>query len=297
MRSNETKYALLTPRGRVLFFTSRESGAHMTQTDYKWRWSHVDTSGHADRYLATLNRIRADDDPAHAPNTMAWIDPQPGERLLEIGCGNGAVARAVARHEPRVRSVTATDNSATMIAAARLLMRGRPLPVSFAVADAHRLPFPDASFDRTYAQEIFVVLPDPYQAFCELARVTRVGGHICLWESDCDARGIVADDPALARRIMEFVGRHEYNGAVGRQLIGWCKDRGWETKIIPAVGTSEDGTTLLTTMLDEWLSDAQAAGAITADEAGRFRGDIQHRQETGRFFSYLVNFRILAVKS
>jgi ubiquinone/menaquinone biosynthesis C-methylase UbiE len=268
----------------------------MTARNYMWRWSHVDESGYAEQYVATLNRSRADDDPAHAPNTMAWVDPKPGERLLEIGCGNGAVARAVARREPRIREVVATDGSAAMIAEARRQLGGRQLPVAFLVADAHALPFPEAAFDRVYAQEIFVILPDPHRAFCELARVTRPGGHICIWESDCDVRGIVADDPNLARRITRFVGDHEYNGAVARQLIGWCKDQGWRTEIVPAVGMSEDGTTLLATMLDEWLADAQQAGVVTAEEGERFRVEMHQRQEAGRYFSYLVNFRISAVR-
>ena len=57
--------------------------------DYRWRWGHVDESGRADRYVALLNRLRPDDEPEHFPNTLAWIDARPGERILEVGCGNG----------------------------------------------------------------------------------------------------------------------------------------------------------------------------------------------------------------
>src|SRR5262245_42276816 len=131
----------------------------MPDNPFKWRWAHVDQSTRTAPYVELLNRLRKDDEPAHFPNTLAWINAQPGERILEVGCGNGAVARAVARHVPEVSEVVAVDFSTAMIAEAQRLLAGRNLPVSFQVANAQRLPFADASFDRVYAMEIFVILP------------------------------------------------------------------------------------------------------------------------------------------
>lgn len=64
---------------------------------------HVDDSERAHDYVALLNRLRPDDEPEHFSHTLAWIDAQSGERVLEVGCGNGAVARAVARAVPDIR--------------------------------------------------------------------------------------------------------------------------------------------------------------------------------------------------
>jgi len=155
--------------------------------DYKWRWAHVDQSEGADRYVTLLNRLRPDDDPEHFPNTLAWINAQHGERILEVGCGNGAVARAIVRAVPDIRELVAVDASMNMIVEAKR-RKETDLPVTFRIANAHCLPFSDASFDRCYATETFVILPDPYQAFRELVRVIRPGGYLCLWESDRDAR-------------------------------------------------------------------------------------------------------------
>lgn len=267
----------------------------MSERDYKWRWSHVDASGRAERYVAVLNHIRPDDEPANFPNTLTWIDAQPGERILEIGCGNGAVARAVARGVPDIRELVAVDASTEMIAAAGQQMKDG-LPITFRVADAHQLPFPDSSFDRCYATEIFVILPEPHEAFRELARVTRPGGHLCLWESDCDAHAMLASDLELSRRLMRFVGDREFNGAVGRQLIGWLKDLGWQIDVIPAVTVSDGSGSLTNWLLDEWLADAVEADVVTQEEADNFLAEMRTRQETGRFFSYTVNFRIKARK-
>jgi len=268
----------------------------MTNDTYKWRWAYVDQSDRAERYVAILNRARPDDDPAHYPNTLAWIDAQPGERILEVGCGNGAMARAVARGTPGIREIAAVDASAAMIAEAERSLEGRDMPMSFEVADAHHLPFPDAVFDRCYATELFVILSDPYQALLEMGRVTRPGGRVLLWETDCDARALLGSDLALTRRLTRFVGDHEFNGAVARQLIGWCRELGWQVNVVPAVGVSEDVSPQLALLLDEWLADAQQAGALRPEDVTQLRMDIEFRQQQGLFFSYTVNFRITATK-
>lgn len=262
---------------------------------YRWRWAHVDESERSDDYVALLNRIRPDDDPASFPNTLTWIDAQPGERILEVGCGNGAMARAVARGAPEIRELVAVDVSEAMIGAAQHQVEG-VLPVTFQVADAHHLPFPDDSFDRCYATEIFVIVPDPHQAFQELARVTRPGGYLCLWEADCDVRAILSSDLALSRRLMRFVGDHEFNGAVGRQLIGWLKELGWQVEFVPTVSISDGSGFLSEWLMDEWLPNAVDAGVITREEAESFLVDIRQRQGRGTFLSYTVNFRITARK-
>lgn len=271
----------------------------MERESYKWRWAHVDKSDRAEKYVALLNRARPDDDPVHYPNSLAWIDAQPGERVLEVGCGNGAIAHAVARGTPGVRAVVAVDASAAMIAEARRApdaLEGPDALVSFKVADAHHLPFPEAAFDRCYATELFVILPDPRRALLELGRVTRPGGRILLWETDCDARAMLGSDLQLTRRLTRFVGDHEFNGAVARQLIGWCKELGWRVDVVPAVGVSEDVSPQLALLLDEWLADAQQVGVLTPEEVALLRADIKLRQQQGLFFSYTVNFRITATK-
>jgi ubiquinone/menaquinone biosynthesis C-methylase UbiE len=268
----------------------------MIPTTLKDRWADVDGSGRAETYVALLNRARPGDDPSTYPATLAWIDPQPGERILEVGCGNGAVARAVARHVPAIRELVATDASAAMIAEARRRSRDVDAPLRFEQADAARLPFPDGAFDRAYAVETFVILPDPHAALLEMGRVTRSGGSICVRESDVEAHALLASDLALERRLMRFVADEEYNGAIARQVIGWCKELGWTVEAVPAVETSEDGGFLLAELLPEWIADAQAAGVMTAEEGELFMADVRERQERGLFLSYTVNFRMRARK-
>jgi len=269
----------------------------MSDTSFKWRWAHVDQSGRAQQYVDLVNQSRIDDAPAHFPMALAWLNAQPGERLLEVGCGNGAIARAVARYMPSIRELIAVDASEAMVAEAQRQSKGKDLAVQFQVADAEELPFSDASFDRCYTMETLSIVPDPYKAFMELARVTRPGGRICVWESDCDARAQLGSDLDLTRRLMRFVGDLEHNGAVARQVLGWGKGRGWSVQAVPAVGMSEELTSRLAILLHEWIADAQDARVISPGEAEQILLDLQQRQLNGTYFSYAVNFRITAIKS
>lgn len=90
-----------------------------------------------------------------------------GGTLLEVGCGTGLVMQRVARF---ARAVQGVDVSPGMLARAR----ARGLQVGEGSATA--LPFPDASFDVTYAFKVLAHVPEIDAALAEMARVTRPGG-------------------------------------------------------------------------------------------------------------------------
>ncbi len=101
----------------------------------------------------------------------------PVERALDLGAGTGEFARAVARRYPGAR-VVATDFTRTM-----LLVGSRANPpapgtpgTEYAVADAHRLPFPDGTFDLVLNGFVARNLRDLGAAFVEWRRVLRPGG-------------------------------------------------------------------------------------------------------------------------
>lgn len=267
-----------------------------TRQGFKWRWANVDQSGRTDEYVSLLNRLHVDDDPARYLTTMPWINAQPGELILEVGCGNGAVSRAVARHVPTLRGLVATDASRAMIAAAQNHLRRRNIPVEFVVADAHQLPFPDASFDRCFTMETLVVIDDPQLALAELMRVVRPGGVLCVRESDPDASVTLGTNVALMRRFRQFVGEQLYNGAVARQSIGWLREAGWTVDVIPALGLNLGTGQGYELIFDEHVDEAVSAGALSPEEGAELRADIADRQKAGTFLSYSPNFRITAQK-
>ena len=98
---------------------------------------------------------------------------QPGERVLELGCGTGSMWRGVTL--PEGCRVTLTDYSAGMLEAAR--ENAAHLHAEFAVADAQAIPYPDGAFDVVIANMMLYHVPDIGRALREIRRVLRPGGR------------------------------------------------------------------------------------------------------------------------
>lgn len=117
--------------------------------------------------------------------------PRPADRALDIACGTGSVACAIAGH---VAEAVGLDATPAMLEEARKLAATRALSnVRWCEGSAYSAPFADASFDIVSCRFAFHHLEEPARAFGEMARLARPGGRIVL----CD--GIVSDDPARAR--------------------------------------------------------------------------------------------------
>ena len=111
------------------------------------------------------------------------IDPQPGERVLDVATGTGMVAVALARHS--ACEVVALDQSEAMLAAARARIAGAPelaAQISLLRGEAERLPFPDGEFDALTFTYLLRYVDDRAATMRELARVVRPGGRIGMVE-------------------------------------------------------------------------------------------------------------------
>lgn len=96
------------------------------------------------------------------------------ERALDVGCGTGAFAHALA---PHVGEVVGVDESEEYLAAAR---EHAPPGCTFVVGDAESLPFPYGDFDLVGCLRVLHHVRRPELVVAELARVTRRGGRILL---------------------------------------------------------------------------------------------------------------------
>jgi len=72
------------------------------------------------------------------------LDPQPGERILDLSTGTGWTSRSVARRGARVMGV---DIAADLVAAAQSTAKAEGLAIEYRIGDAESLPFADGEFD------------------------------------------------------------------------------------------------------------------------------------------------------
>ncbi|MPZ98741.1 MAG: methyltransferase domain-containing protein [Dehalococcoidia bacterium] len=103
-----------------------------------------------------------------------------GDRVLDVACGTGAVARSVAARVGATGAVTGIDVNPEMLAVAERASAGTsPTPV-FRQADAQALPFEDGAFDVVLCQQALQFMPDAAAAVAEMRRVTRDDGRVAF---------------------------------------------------------------------------------------------------------------------
>ena len=113
------------------------------------------------------------------------LNPQPGERILDLATGTGWTSRVVAR---RGASVIGIDLGADLVATASERAKAEGLAIAYRVGDAESLPFSDGEFDAVISTCGIMFATRPETAAKEVARVCRKGGRIALttwlWDSN-----------------------------------------------------------------------------------------------------------------
>jgi SAM-dependent methyltransferase len=125
-----------------------------------------------DRYMGRYSVLLS-------PQLADLAGVRDGERVLDVGCGPGALtAELVRRLGPE--AVSAVDPSEPFVAAAR----ERHPKVSVQRASAEQLPFSDDAFDAALAQLVVHFMTDPSAGVAEMRRVTRTDGVVaaCVWD-------------------------------------------------------------------------------------------------------------------
>jgi SAM-dependent methyltransferase len=141
--------------------------------------------------------------------------PPAASRTLEVGCGEGRVARDLTT---RGHAVVAVEPAASLAVAAAAASPSE----RYAVADGLALPFRDASFDLVVAYNVLQVVDELDQAVAEAARVLTAGGYLCACiahpvtdlgdvdESGPVPRVTIREDYFISRRVDDTaeIGEH-----------------------------------------------------------------------------------------
>jgi ubiquinone/menaquinone biosynthesis C-methylase UbiE len=203
-------------------------------------------------------------------------------RILEVGCGTGAVSASVARDFPRA-SVAGVD-----LDIPRLRFARSQVPAcAYAAGDGRRLPFPAQAFDLVYCHYLLLWIPSPEQALREMVRVALPGGWVAaLAEPDHTAR---KDSPPpldeLGKLQTDALRRQGADPALGRRLADLFADAGLiveETGCLESSGVI--GGEAEEDLVLEWQIAKEDIGTMVADsEWQRFRrADSDARQRGDR---------------
>lgn len=177
-----------------------------------------------------------------AENSAAYLLPalEPGQRLLDVGCGPGTLTIGLAaRVAPG--EVIGVDRSAAVLDLARdQAARAGATNVSFTAGDAYALPFEDGSVDVAHAHQLLQHLQDPVAALAELRRVVRPGGLVAVRDADYAGMTWFPQHPALDEWSALYHEVTQANGAeadAGRRLHSWVLEAGFAPDaVVPTAG-------------------------------------------------------------
>ena len=133
-----------------------------------------------------LGGVAALEDRARGPSYAGMIHglfdviaPEPGETILDIGCGSGALDRLLAKRFGAVNPIVAIDLNPFLLREAAALAAGEGLAahITFREGNAERLPFPDASVDHAFSVTVLEEC-DADLALREMVRVVKPGGRV-----------------------------------------------------------------------------------------------------------------------
>jgi ubiquinone/menaquinone biosynthesis C-methylase UbiE len=253
-----------------------------------WR----DTAGFSDTKARELAarlelRARAEDEAAVREEYVGLLGVTPGERVLDVGCGSGAVTRVLARRVAPGGTAVGVDASPALLAVARELAAeaGCSELIELREGDCRALPFPEASFDATVAATVLVHVPNAAQALAEMVRVTRAGGRIGVFDFDGDSLLIAHPDRALTRRIVAANADYgSVNGWLARQLPGLFTDLGLlDVRVRGFMPLERASDSFYASSTARAAEVAAQMGAITPDEWARWRDAHAAECAAGRF--------------
>ena len=225
-----------------------------------------------------------------------------GQRLLDVGCGLGEAALALAGDLGPDGEVVGVDISAEMVRAALSRVGIAPCRTRFLVGDACSLAEPDASFDAVRSERTLQWLADPAAAVAEMARVVRPGGRVSLIDTDWATFAIDIGDAAIAAMVRDAMRTERGRPSnIGRRLDQLVRDTGlvpiarseatetwssWNPDAAPA----PDGCFSMESLAD----DLVAAHRLAPAERDRFVVRIHEAARRGEFSMHLTMYAVVA---
>jgi ubiquinone/menaquinone biosynthesis C-methylase UbiE len=246
--------------------------------------------------LAEILELRAADEQQEAmrDDYFSDIDFPPDARVVEIGCGTGAVARALAS-QPGVGEVVGVDPSPGFLEKGRELAQHLP-NLTFVEGDARALPLEDASLDVIVFHTTLCHIPEPELALVEARRVLRGRGSLAIFDGDYASATCAsgAFDPlqACIDACMDFL---VFDPWLVRRLSRLVREAGFEVVGFRAhsyLAPSSGGYML--SLVDRGANSLVEAGRIGAEAAAALKAEARRRADAAEFYGHIAYASLIA---
>jgi ubiquinone/menaquinone biosynthesis C-methylase UbiE len=195
-----------------------------------------------------------------AGDLLDRVQPRPGDRILDLACGTGIVARLAAQRLNGQAQIAGLDLNPDAIEVAREKSEREGVEIAWHVGSADRLPFPDASFDLVLSQQGLQFFPDRAAAAAEMYRVLVTGGRIAT------ATWAAIENNPLSQIMADVVARR--TGGSAMEMPFALSDREELRGVLAGAGFVDIEIEVVRRMVRFPEPDQFLAGFVTSRTAG-----------------------------
>ncbi|MCL4265268.1 MAG: methyltransferase domain-containing protein [Anaerolineae bacterium] len=227
---------------------------------------------------------------------LSEINFPPNARVLEIGCGTGAVSRILAQ-KPAVAQVIGIDPSPVFIARARTLSQGIP-NLSFEEGDGRALPFDADAFDVAVVHQALSHVPQPEQLVAEGFRILRPGGWLAVFDGDYATASLSTGEYDLLEAcVRAFRANFIHDSWIVRRLPQLLQSTGFDTKSLRSHGYVEaPESAYMLTWVDRGADVLLSTGSIGKETAEALKAEARRRSTAKEWFGHIAFASILGQK-
>src|SRR5262249_37224216 len=209
--------------------------------------------------------------------------------VLDLGCGTGVVARAIAARPSFRGRVIGVDFSSALLDAARRFSReeGVTSQVEFRVGDAQKLEERDAICDAVIVHTLVSHVPTPAAVISEAARVVRPGGSVAIFDGDYASLAYATGDGALdAELVQAILAAGVANPYVMRDVPGLLRRVGLSISGFFPTALAEAGkAAFFASLAETYAPMAVRAGVASAEKADRWLEGNRQSSANDTFFA------------
>jgi SAM-dependent methyltransferase len=226
------------------------------------------------------------------------VGAQPGERILDVGCGPGFYVAELLEQVGPQGSMVGVDVSPQMLAVAARRCE-RHSNVDFREGPATALPVDDASFDAALSVQVLEYVADTPAALAEIHRVVRPGGRVVIWDVDWATVSWHSADPERMARALRAWDAHLAHPSLPRTLTAQLRAAGFADVRMHGhafVDNAFDPEAYLAATLPLIEDYLVGSGLIAVDEARAWAAEQRELGARGEYYVACIQFCFAATK-